>query len=172
LLISLSTVLKTIAFAIEILKKLIGIFMNAQYVVSGNGTFIQSILLFNNNLTIIMEQQLSLIPTPGIRSRLKREIEKFINDNLCTKEGINITPIIENNRTTIQSYDIEIQNIKYNYITVFYSTSHNTTYTHACIHAHIHTQMLRPLMLPRHIRVRVKQLIIIHMPMQICDANY
>ena len=61
-----------------------------------------------------MEQQLSLISTRVIRNRIKRELEKFINDNLCTKEEINITPIIENNHNTIQGYDIEIQNIKDN----------------------------------------------------------
>ena len=33
-------------------KKLFGIFINAYYVVSGNGTFIQSILLFNSNLKL------------------------------------------------------------------------------------------------------------------------
>jgi ubiquitin-protein ligase len=61
-----------------------------------------------------MEQQLTLISTPGIRKRIKRELENFINDNLCTKEGINIIPILENKCGNIQGYDIEIRNIKDN----------------------------------------------------------
>ena len=41
-----------IIFACVSVEKLIGIFMNAEYVVSGNGTFISSILLFNNKLKL------------------------------------------------------------------------------------------------------------------------
>jgi ubiquitin-protein ligase len=61
-----------------------------------------------------MEEQLSIIPISGIRKRLKRELENFINDNLCTKEGINIKQNLENNYSTVRYFDIEIQNIKDN----------------------------------------------------------